>query len=64
MFGERLTPVSVVGIAVSAVGVALVVRAPKGLSAARRGTSASCDSDEQDSSVQPSASHAASAGNA
>ena len=64
LFGERLTPVSLVGIAVSAVGVALVVRAPKGLSAARRGTSASCDSDEQDSSVQPSASHAASAGNA
>ena len=62
LFGERLAPLSVVGIVVAAVGVALVVRPVRGLSAVPEGTPAVCDSDEQDSSVQPSASPAATAG--
>ena len=63
LFGERLAPLSVVGIIVAAVGVALVVRPVGGLSAVPAGSSAVCDSDEQESSVQLSPSPAASAGN-
>ena len=62
LFGERLAALSIVGIAVAALGVALVVRAPKGLASRSVGTRQACDSDEQGSSVRQSASRAASAG--
>lgn len=63
LFGERLAALSVFGIAVAALGVALVVRPAKGLAGRPGGTRQSCDSDEQESSVPRSASPAASAGN-
>ena len=61
LFGERLAPVSVVGVVVAAVGVALVVRTT-GLAPDRVGSTPACESDEQVFSVQPSPSPAATAG--
>lgn len=63
LFGERLAALSILGIAVAALGVALVVRPPKGLRGPALGTRQGCDSDEQGLSAPRSASPAASAGN-